>query len=239
MSAQGVTARKSVLITGGARGIGAGIAAALRDSHDVMVHFNSTDPGLETGAHLATVQGDLTDATTPAHLVAATIERFGRLDAVVHNAGDISVSALEGYDAAACHAMFDVNLFAAHGLLAAALPHFQTGSAMVNISSVNAVLPPKGAVMYGASKAALDLWTRGAAKELGPKGIRINAVAPGAIDVPDAGRDDALKQAFVDMTALGRMGTPKDIADAVVFLLSDAASFITGEVLTVSGGYRL
>lgn len=226
--------RKTVLITGGARGIGAGIVETLRHTHNVMVHYNTTVP-----EHEATVQGDFSDPRTPARLVAATIERFGQLDAVVHNAGDISPSALEEFSPDAYRAMFDVNLFAAQGVLAAALPHFGVGAAMVNISSVNAVLPPKGAAMYGASKAALDLWTRGAAKELGPRGIRINAVAPGAIDVPGSGRDDALKQAFVDMTALGRMGTPGDIAGVVAFLLSDAASFITGEILTVSGGYRL
>ena len=79
----------------------------------------------------------------------------------------------------------------------------------------------------------------GAARVLGPQGIRVNAVAPGAIDVPDAGRDDALKQAFVPMTALGRMGTPQDAAHVAEFVIGDAASFVTGEMLTVSGGYRL
>ncbi|MEL6888088.1 MAG: SDR family oxidoreductase [Pseudomonadota bacterium] len=227
--------RKAVLVTGGARGIGAGIVAELARDHDVMVHFNTTPP--ETDC--AGVQGDLTDADVPGHLVAATLDRFGRIDAVVHNAGDISGSPLDSYRPDDYRHMFDVNLFAAQGLLAAAAPQFGPGAGMVNISSVNAVLPPMGAAMYGASKAALDLWTRGAAKEMGPRGIRINAVAPGAIDVPGSGRDAELKQAFVNMTALGRMGQPADIAGAVRFLLSDAASFITGEVLTVSGGYRL
>ena len=231
--------RKSVLVTGGARGIGAGIVAALRDTYDVTVHYNTTKPDADVCAHCAIVQGDMTDPDTPARVVQAALDRFGRLDVIVHNAGDIATSALDEFRPDAYRAMFDVNLFAAQGLLAAALPHLGRGAVMVGISSVNAVLPPKGAAMYGASKAALDLWTRGAAKELGPQGIRVNAVAPGAIDVSDAGRDDALKQAFVDMTALGRMGTPQDIAHVVQFLISDAASFITGEVLTVSGGYRL
>ena len=110
---------------------------------------------------------------------------------------------------------------------------------MVNISSVNATLPPKGASLYGASKAALELWTRAAAKEMGPRGVRVNAVSPGAIDIEDAQRDADLRQAFIDMTALERMGTPQDVAEAVRFMASDAASFITGEVLVVSGGYRL
>lgn len=239
MGDRATAGRKSVLVTGAARGIGAGIVAALRDSCDITLHYNTTAPDPDVRAGCATVQGDLTDPDTPAKAVAAAVDRFGRLDVVVHNAGDISTSPLDAFTPDAYRAMFDVNLFAAQGLLAAALPHFSAGACMVNISSVNAVLPPKGAAMYGASKAALDLWTRGAAKELGPRGIRINAVAPGAIDVPDAGRDAELKQAFIDMTALGRMGTPDDIAQAVAFLISDRAAFITGETLTVSGGYRL
>ena len=229
--------RKSVLVTGGARGIGAAIVADLQRDHDVTVHHNSTEPDIP--ASCARIQGDLTDPATPALAVGAALARFGRLDAVIHNAGVVAPSPLNSYDQAVLEAMFAVNLFAAHGLLAAALPYLKQGAAMVCISSVNAVLPPRGAVMYGASKAALELWVRGAAKELGPQGIRINAIAPGPIDVPDAGRDDALKQAFTDMTALGRMGLPQDVAAAVRFLIGDEASYITGDVLTVSGGYRL
>ncbi|WP_415920927.1 SDR family NAD(P)-dependent oxidoreductase [Tateyamaria sp. SN6-1] len=229
-------ARKAALVTGGARGIGAAIVAALADDHDVMVHHNTTPP---ENAGTAQVRGDLRALDTPKALIDATIAAFGRLDVIIHNAGAIEMSPIDGFAPQNYQAIFDVNLFAAQGLLAAALPHLNQGAAMVSISSVNAELPPMGAVMYGASKAALDLWTRGAAKELGPRGIRINAVAPGPIDVPAAGRDDALKQTFVDLTALGRMGTPEDVAQAVRFLASDAASYITGEVLAVSGGYRL
>ncbi|MDC0136389.1 SDR family oxidoreductase, partial [Sulfitobacter sp.] len=99
--------------------------------------------------------------------------------------------------------------------------------------------PPKGAAIYGASKAALDLWTRAMAKELGPRGIRVNAVAPGAVNIAQAPRDAELTKAFEEMTALGQLAEPSDIADAVCFLASDRARAITGEVLTVSGGYRL
>jgi len=123
--------------------------------------------------------------------------------------------------------------------LAAALPHLQSGAAVVNISSVNAVLPPKGAALFGASKAALNLWTRAMAKELGSKGIRVNAVAPGAINIAENPRPAGLTELFVKETALGRIGTPQDIARAVRFLASEDARFVTGEVLTVSGGYRL
>ncbi len=123
--------------------------------------------------------------------------------------------------------------------MAAALPHLLAGASIVNISSVNAALPPDGASIYGASKAALNLWTRGMAKEHGPRQIRMNAVAPGAVNDPDAPRSDALVKMFSDQTALGRIACPEDIAKAVRFLAGDEASFITGEVLTVSGGYRL
>lgn len=119
------------------------------------------------------------------------------------------------------------------------MPHLKPGACVVNISSVNAELPPKGAAIYGASKAALNLWTRGMAKELGARGIRVNAIAPGAINIAEEPRTDELTELFVQDTALGRIGTPTDIARAVRFLASEEASFITGEVLTVSGGYRL
>ena len=110
---------------------------------------------------------------------------------------------------------------------------------MISVSSVNAELPPKGAVAYGASKAALNNWTRAMAKELGPRGIRVNAVAPGAIERPEAPRPEELLKLFVDLTALGRAGVPEDIAKVVRFLAGDGAGFITGEIITVSGGYRL
>ena len=158
---------------------------------------------------------------------------------IVNNAGVIAPAGMADFPAEKLREMFDVNLLAAQGLLAAGLPHLKAGASIVSISSVNAVLPPKGAALFGASKAALDLWTRGCAKELGPKGIRVNAVAPGAVNIPEAPRDADLTQLFVDMTALGRLAEPQDIAQAVRFLASDAARSITGEVLTVSGGDRL
>ena len=134
---------------------------------------------------------------------------------------------------------FDVNVLSAHRMLTAALPHLAAGSSVVAISSVNARLPAQSAVLYSASKAALDTWVRGTAKNLGPKGIRVNAVAPGATEIPESPRPEELVALFRDLTALGRVGTPQDIARVVRFLASDAAQFITGEVIAASGGYRL
>lgn len=226
------------LVTGGARGIGRGIAEDLMRDHHVAVLHNTSMPDW-VPADVLTIEGDLTDPTCAPRAVAAVVERFGRLDVIVNNAGAIVPSPIESFDMDKYRGIFDVNTLAPHALMAAALPHLRPGASVVNISSVNADLPPKGASLYGASKAALELWTRGAAKELGPRGIRVNAVAPGAIDIEEAPRDESLRQAFIDLTALGRLGTPKDIAAAVRFLASDAAAFITGTVLVVSGGYRL
>ncbi|WP_299625495.1 SDR family oxidoreductase [uncultured Tateyamaria sp.] len=231
-------AQKVALITGAARGIGRAMALDMSRDHGVAITYRNTLPDGLSDDILA-VHCDLTDAAHPAAVVEAVIDHFGRIDVLINNAGSAVASPVDTFDMTGARAMMDVNVLAPHGLLVAALPHLQAGAAVINISSVNAVLPPGGASLFGASKAALELWTRGIAKELGPRGIRVNAIAPGAIDVEDADRPEALRQLFIDATALGRLGTPKDIAATVRFLASEHAAFITGEVLTVSGGYRL
>ena len=225
-------------MTGAARGIGRVTAEMLAaDYAVVIIHLTTAPDDLPLG--VLAIEADLRDPQSYARIVAAVLERFGRLDLIVNNAGTIAGSPVGDFDHEALRATFDVNVLAPHGLLAAALPHLGRGAWVIGISSVNAVLPPKGAAIYGASKAALDLWTRAMAKELGPRGIRVNAVAPGAVTIAKAPRDAELTKAFEDMTALGQLAEPSDIADAVCFLASDRARAITGEVLTVSGGYRL
>ncbi len=225
-------------MTGAARGIGRVTAEMLAaDYAVVIIHLTTAPDDLPLG--VLAIEADLRDPQSYARIVAAVLERFGRLDLIVNNAGTIAGSPVGDFDHEALRATFDVNVLAPHGLLAAALPHLGRGACLIGISSVNAVLPPKGAAIYGASKAALDLWTRAMAKELGLRGIRVNAVAPGAVNIAQAPRDAELTKAFEDMTALGQLAEPSDIADAVCFLESERARAITGEVLTVSGGYRL
>lgn len=230
--------RKVALITGAARGIGRAIAENLAQDHAVAITWRSTEP-LDAPEGALTVQADFLQEGAAEAVVAAVLARFGRLDVIVNNAGQVTASSLEGFDGVALAQMLKVNLLAAEALLVAALPHLKPGAAVVSISSVNAVLPPRGAALYEASKAGLNLWTRGMAKELGPRGIRVNAVAPGAVETPEAPRPQDLVASFVKDTALGRLAAPGDIARAVRFLAGEEASFITGEVLTVSGGYRL
>ncbi|MEP5151900.1 SDR family oxidoreductase [Planktotalea sp.] len=232
---------KTALITGGARGIGRAIVENLAKDHRIATTYNSTAPDDLLKAHpkVFAIQADLSAQDVPPKVIEAVLKKFGQIDVIVNNAGAIEMTPLDGVDPAAEIANLTVNLLAPMGLLAAAIPHLKRGAAVVNISSVNAYLPAMGASGYSASKAAMNTWTRGAAKELGPKGIRVNGVAPGAIERVESPRPADLVAKFVEMTALGRSGVPEDIAKAVRFLASDEASFITGETLTVSGGYRL
>lgn len=232
---------KTALITGGARGIGRAIAENLARDHRVAITYNSTPPIalLQTFPEIKAIQADLSDANSPAQIIDKALDALGQIDLIVNNAGAIEMTPIDGVDIAAETRLMSVNLIAPMALLSAAIPHLARGASVVNISSSNAVLPAMGAAGYSASKAAMNTWTRGAAKELGSKGIRVNAVAPGAIERIESPRPAELVAKFVEMTALGRIGIPEDIAKAVRFLASDEASFITGQILDVSGGYRL
>jgi 3-oxoacyl-[acyl-carrier protein] reductase len=231
---------KVALVTGGARGIGRAIVEDLRRDHSVAFTWLSTEPDPNSeGEDLQPIRSDLTQDGQPEAVIRDVVERFGQLDVIVNNAGLVRSTQKEVFDREDHRAILDLNLLTPAALLAAALPHLTPGAAIVSISSMNAVLPPRDAVTYGASKAALNLWTRGMAKELGPQGIRVNAVAPGAINIPEDPRPEDLTALFVDNTAMGRIGRPDDIAKAVRFLASDDAAFITGETLAVTGGYRL
>ncbi|WP_238938101.1 SDR family NAD(P)-dependent oxidoreductase [Sulfitobacter geojensis] len=232
---KGLWMKPVALITGGARGIGRAIAAELAADHTVVVTYHSTPPDALLGdcPDVLALPADLSQPDVAKDVVQQVVTRLGRLDVLINNAGDIAM------DDDDLMRTFAVNLTAPMKLLDAALPHLHSGASVINISSVNAELPAMGAVGYSASKAAVNTWTRGMAKTLGPKGIRVNAIAPGAIERSEAPRPPELVKAFVDMTALGRSGVPQDIANVARFLASDAAGFITGEVITVSGGYRL
>jgi len=232
---------KVALVTGGARGLGRAIASDLARDHHVAITHHTTDPGplIKERPDIFSIQADLKNPASAQEVIAQVINRFGALDVIVNNAGAIEANAPETEDLHTAEKIFKVNVLAPMALLSAALPHLKPGACVVNISSTNAVLPAMGASAYSASKAALNTWTRAMAKELGPRGIRVNSVAPGATELPEAPRPDDLVAIFVDMTALGRIGRPDDIAKAVRFMASDNASFITGEILNVNGGYRL
>lgn len=233
-----------VLVTGGSRGLGAAIVAALLERGDrVACCSRGTTPftdSLQGNGAALHVTADLGAADAAGRFVDASVERFGPPEALVNCAAiaaDGLLAMLAPHD---LEAMTRVNVVApllitrevVRRMLAA-----QIAGCVVNVSSVGGLRGFNGLAAYGATKAALDGLTRGLARELGPRGIRVNSVAPGFVDTDMThGLDDAQRAGIVRRTPLGRLGTVDDVVGPVLFLLSDAARFVTGQVLTVDGG---
>jgi 3-oxoacyl-[acyl-carrier protein] reductase len=189
------------------------------------------------------VQASVANHAGIRRLFSETKQAFGRLDVLVNNAGIYEFAPLEDVTAAVFHKLFDVNVL---GLILAsqeAVKHFgPDGGSIVNISSVAATAAPPTTSVYSATKAAVDAVTRSLARELGPRNIRVNSINPGMVEtegVHAAGIADSDWRKQVEaQTPLGRIGQPKDIAPAAVFLASPDSSWITGETFYISGGLR-
>ncbi len=248
-----MTTRKVALITGGSRGIGAAIVRALAaDGFAVAFTYRDRKSDAEALANTLREAGRevlalVCDVTQPAHqdkLISDTVTAYGRIDALINNAGvhlpDVRFADLKDEDWA--HVM-DVNLTAPVRLTRAVLPIMrkQGGGHIVNLSSNVTQRMPAGYGVYAVSKAGLEAFTRILSKEEGSHGIRVNGVGPGPINTDmlresfaAIGNDRA--DAFVKSFSLGRMGEPSEIASVVAFLLSDAASYMTGQIVYVNGG---
>lgn len=241
-------ARPVALVTGAARRIGAAIARALhaggydlalhyRDSHDDAQALASELEGARPGSTLL-LQADLAAFDRLPELVAATIGRYGRLDALVNNASAFFPTTFGTSTPAQWDALFAVNARAPYFLAQAAAPHLgATSGAIVNLVDIHAERPLPGHALYGASKAALLHLTQALALELAPR-VRVNAIAPGAILWPEGGKSQAAQDAILARVPLARTGTPEEIAEAVRWLLRDA-TYTTGQVLRLDGGRSL
>lgn len=233
------------LITGAARGQGAAIAARLiQDGFcvaacDLLVDdLEQTVERLGADRALA-VELDVTSQEQWASAVAAVVDRFGALTALVNNAGVLHRASLSEETPAGFEGSWRVNCLGPFLGIQASLPHLREaeGAAIVNTCSTGAIRPFPNHSAYGSSKWALRGLTQVAAVELAPAGIRVNAVFPGPVETPML---DPTTQSRLAATALmGRIGTPMEIADAVAFLVSEHATFITGSELTVDGGQSL
>lgn len=226
---------KVTVVIGGASGIGAATARLLAGAgHTVVV---ADLPGTAADAHV-----DVTDEASVAALLDGVVAEHGALHGVVNCAGVSTLARVVDHDAAEWRRVVDVCLTGAFLVLKHAGQRVADGGSLVSLSSLNARQPGTGLAAYCAAKAGLVALTEVTALELGARGVRVNAVAPGlvvtpltapAMDIPGV-RDD-----YVDNTALGRSGEPDEIAAAIRFLLSDDAAWITGETLDINGGAHL
>jgi 3alpha(or 20beta)-hydroxysteroid dehydrogenase len=240
-----MTGERVALITGAARGQGAAIAARLlQDGFRVAacdlladdVAQNVDDLGDDRAM---AVRLDVTSEEQWAGAVAAVVERFGALTTLVNNAGVLHRASLADETAAGFEGSWRVNCLGPFLGIQAALPHLRDaeGAAIVNTCSTGAIRPFPNHSAYGSSKWALRGLTQVAAVELAPAGIRVNAVFPGPVETPML--DDATQTRLAAHALMGRIGKPMEIADAVAFLVSEHASFITGSELIVDGGQTL
>ncbi len=228
----------AALVVGGASGIGRACAEALTASDWAVVVADLKPPADDDGA-LAV------DVRDPEALVAATaavVESHGDLGSVVYAAGTARVTPLLEIEPAEWELVLGVNLSGAFNTLRAAAPHLGEGGSFTAISSIDSAAPVPGLAHYCASKAGLEALVRSAALELGPRGVRVNAVLPGLVRTPlmePVLARPGVTEAFVAQTPLGRVAEGAEIADVVAFLASPAARWITGASLPVDGGMAL
>ncbi len=238
-------APRVALVTGAARGQGAAILARLlQDGFAVAAcdlladDVAGTVADLDTDAALA-VELDVTSAEKWGSAVTEVVERFGALTTLVNNAGVLHRASLADETAAGFEGSWRVNCLGPFLGIQAALPYLRDadGAAVVNTCSTGAIRPFPNHSAYGSSKWALRGLTQVAAVELAPMGIRVNAVFPGPVETPML--DAATQTRLAAHALMGRIGTPMEIADAVAFLVSEHATFITGSELIVDGGQTL
>ncbi|WP_414644429.1 SDR family oxidoreductase [Brachybacterium sp.] len=241
---------RRALITGADSGIGAAVAIAFaREGADVALSYLPAEEEdaqfisrviEESGRTALLLPGDLADAEYCNAVVEEAAAGLGGLDALVNNAGrQISVEQVEDLDDEQWASTFDVNIRAIYRVSKAVLRHLEPGATIVNSTSIQAYNPSPHLLDYASTKAAINNFTKGLGQQLAPRGIRVNAVAPGPIWTPLQVSDGQPKGALPDFgknTPLGRAGQPTELAPAYVFLTSPESSYVIGETLNVNGG---
>ena len=233
---------KVALITGGRSGIGLACAQKLSQSGYEVVTAQRTPADT-----FHSIEADFSDPDTPKRVIQQVIDRHGRLDALVNNAGIMLEDTVEGMSLADWNRTLNINLTAPFLLIKYALPHLQGEGAIVNIGSIEGLGSNPQHAAYCASKAGMNSLTRTLAKTLGKKKIRVNAVLPGLIDGDwafntwgggDAEQYEGLKKVFEDQTPLGHVTTPEDVADAILSIVT-GSDYVTGQLVTIDSGFTL
>ena len=243
---------KVAIITGASKGIGAGIAKQFAaEGASVVVNYASAkqdadrvvDEISKRGGKAMAFQGNVARKSEVERLFAEAERAFGKIDILVNNAGVYEFVPLEDITEQHFHKHFDVNVLGMLLVTQESIKHFNAdGGSIINIGSLAGSLTPPTAVVYNATKAAVDAITRTLAKELGPRKIRVNSINPGMVitdGVISAGfHESEFRKSFESQTPLGRVGQTDDIAPAAVFFASDDSKWITGETLVIAGGLR-
>ena len=241
---------KSVLITGASGGIGEELCREFaKEGYDVAIHYNSSEePALKLKAELeycykvraVPMKADLKNSEEVKALAETALKAFGKIDVLINNAGMAYLTLFQLADDQKVKELFDINLMSAMALTKEILPSMISNhwGRIINISSMWGIAGASCEVHYSASKSALIGFTKALAKEVGPSGITVNCIAPGYIDTKmNSTIDEDSANEIVEATPISRKGTPEDIAPLGVFLSSDKAGFITGQVISVDGGY--
>ncbi|MBB5067987.1 3-oxoacyl-[acyl-carrier protein] reductase [Saccharopolyspora gloriosae] len=243
---------KVALVTGAAKGIGAGIAKEFAAAGaSVVVNYASDAEGAQkvvshirdSGGTAVAVQGDVSAREDVERVFGEVVHTYGRLDVVVNNAAVYFAEPVEDASQEHISHQLSVNVLGPILTVQEALKHFgPDGGSIINIGSLDSARAVPGMSVYAATKGAVDAFTRVLAAELGPRGVRVNTLAPGGVEtegIHAAGfmGSDAEKE-MIERTPLGRMGQPQDLARVAVFFASDDAAWVTGERLTASGGLR-
>ena len=237
---------KRALVTGASRGIGAAIAKGLAaEGADVAITYEkSADRAAEVvraiealGRRAVAIKADSADAAAVQASVDKAAAELGGLDILVNNAGILRVGDLKDLSLADIDAILDVNVRSPIVASKAALAHLGKGGRIISIGSLFAERVPASVVgVYAGSKSALVAFTKGLARELGPKGITVNLLQPGSIDTEMNPANGPFAGLLREITAVGSYGKVEDIANGVAFLASDKAQYITGSTLTIDGG---